>query len=148
MNKTAINNFIDNLMNKTANNELKWRPAEEFFNDSALSSSPAASELALYSRSDWAALYADDSFYLQKNGQYLFLLHTDHESGKDGTVTEIWGLYAILDLKDDMFETIPDYHPANAEDRIKKISSSIKKNNAAEEAKKEKRLLAFFDSII
>lgn len=148
MNKKAINEFIDNLMDQTIHNKLKWKPAEEFFNDPSFKNSPAASELTLYSWSDWATLYTDDSFYLQKNGQYLFLLHTDLESGKDGSVTEIWGLYAILDLKDDMFETIPDYHPANAEDRIKKISSIIKKNIATEEAKKEKRLLAFFDSII
>ena len=135
-------------MDKTSRNELDWKPAKEFFDEPSFKNSPAASELALCSWSDWATLYADDSFYLQKNGQYLFLLHTDLESGKDGSVTEIWGLYAILDLKDDMFETIPDYHHANTDDRIKKISDIIKKNNAADKAKKEKRLLAFFDSII
>lgn len=148
MNKLEINNFIQKLMDKTSRNELDWKPAKEFFDEPSHGGGFAASDLALYSCSEWSTLYTEDSFYLQKNGQYLFLLHIDHESAKDGSVTESWGLYAILDLKDDLFVTIPDYHPANTDDRIKKISDIIKKNNAADEAKKEKRLLDFFNSII
>lgn len=148
MNKSEINNFINKLMEKTERNELNWKPAREFFEERNHGSGFAASELACSSCSDWATLHDNDSFYLEKNNQYLFLLHVDHESGKDSTITESWGLYAILDLNDDMFVTIPDYHPANTEDRIKKISDIIKKNNAADEAKQEKRLLDFFNSII
>lgn len=142
-----INQFIDKLLEKTENAELDWRPAEEFF-DLDFENSSAASQLEIMTHCEWATFYSNDSFYLYNNNQYLFLLHFDLESGKDGTITEIWGLYAILDWTDSMFVTIPDYHPANAEDRIKKISDIIKKNNAANEAKREKRLLDFFNSII
>lgn len=145
--KNEINQFIEKLLKKTENNELNWMPAQEFF-DNVSPSSSAASELNIMTHFEYANFYHKDSFYLSNNEQFLFLLHFDLESGKDGSITEIWGLYAILDLDDNMFESIPDYHPSSSEDRIKKISDIIKKNIAADEAKKEKRLLAFFDSII
>lgn len=143
-----INQFIEKLMDKTKKNELDWKPAKVFFDDRSYGSSPAACELAICSCSDFATLYPEDSFYLNNNGQYLFLLHILDDSGKGEQITDSWGLFAILNWADDMFVTIPDYHPANTEDRIKKISDIIKKNNAADEAKQEKRLLDFFNSII
>lgn len=146
--KQEINEFINRLMEKTKRNELDWKPAKDFFENSPYHESSAADELAIFSKSEWATLHENDSYYLYNNDQYLFLLHIDHESGKDGTITESWGLYAILDWHDDMFVTIPDYHPANCEDRIQKISEMIQKNKAAEKEKQEKRLLDFFSSII
>lgn len=141
-----INKFIDTLLAKTERNELNWKPATLFLEDVNCHNYKAAAMLSLFSNSDFSTLFSDDSFYLNNGNQYLFLLHIADESGEDGTITESWGLYAILDLTlDDTFITIPDYHPSNVEDRVKKISSLIKTNKAADE---EKRLLDFFNSII
>ncbi|MCM1166804.1 MAG: hypothetical protein NC299_12875 [Lachnospiraceae bacterium] len=142
-----INEFIGKIMEKTQNNELNWQPAKDFFDTTDYGSSPAATELAIHSRSDWAILYDEDSFYLSNSlCQYLFLLHICYTSGKDGSVTEIWGMYAILDWNDNNFITIPDYHPADESDRFKKISELIVKNRKEEKIREEKRLIDFFKS--
>lgn len=144
--KEEIYDFIGKLMDKTLCDELNWLPAKEFF-DNRTYSSNAISELQLYTYCDWAILYNEDSYYLQNNqNQFLFLLHSALESGKDGSLTDCWGLYAILDLDDDMYVTIPDYHPDNEEDRLKKISKIIKDKKRKKEEKEEKRLLEFFNS--
>lgn len=145
-----INFFIKNLMEKTMNNELNWQYAEPLLcdiNEMPKRPKPIC-KLAEFCQSSNTSLYIADSFYLSKNNQYLFLLHIDWEDEDGESVNEIWGLYAILSPQDDSFIPIPDYHPANESDRLKKISGLIVKNKAAEKEREEKRLKEFLRSFI
>lgn len=145
-----INFFIKNIMEKTVSNELDWQYAEPLLCD--INEMPKRSKpirkLAEFCQSSNTSLYIADSFYLYKNDQYLFLLHIDYEDEDGNSANEIWGLYAILSSQDNNFIPIPDYHPANESDRLKKISGLIVKNKAAEKEREEKRLKDFLRTFI
>ncbi|MBD5384430.1 MAG: hypothetical protein HDR72_05470 [Ruminococcaceae bacterium] len=142
-----INKFIEQLLEMTKNDALDWQPAQDFFNSYDISNSNAAIELNIHTHFEFVTLFEADSFYLSNNkNQFLFLLHTNVTSGKDGTNREFWELCAIIDWNDDMFVNIPDYHPADKEDRFKTLSDMIKENKYTKKQLEEKRLISFFNA--
>lgn len=147
-----INEFIGKILEKTELNELDWKNVDEIFiEDSESVSMPKALsdfQQQLLDKSNNLALRVDDSFFLCKNGNYLFLLHIGHAFEHGNIFKDSWVLWGILNSKPDNFIQIPDYHPANEPDRFKKISDLIVKNKAAEQGQTEKQLLDFFDSFL
>lgn len=147
---SEINDFINKILEKTENNELNWQYAEfllaRMSNRSLLPK--AVKSIAEYCINDntGISMYASDSFYLCNDDRYLFLLHLAKEPIRGKVVEDWWCLFAVLSSDDETFIPIPDYHPANESDRLKKISDLIVKNKAAEREQAEKRLLEFFDS--
>ena len=146
--KEKIDAFVDRLLEKTINNELQWEAAEDVICFHSHRDQPFAT-LDGYVHNMYTHLYYEDSFCLRnKDEQYLFLIHINQESQIDGSVAEVWSMFAIVGPGEDTLIQIPDYHPNGKEDRIKKISDAIKKNNAAKKETEEKRLLDFLDSFI
>lgn len=147
-----INDFINKIMEKTEKNELNWQYAEYLLaRSSNWSSMPkAVKSIVDYCMNDntGVSMYANDSFYLRNDDRYLFLLHLAKEPTRGKVVQDWWCLFAVLGSDYEAFVPIPDYHPANESDRLKKISDLIKKNKDAEQEQSDKRLLEFFDSFL
>lgn len=147
-----INDFINKIMKKTENNELNWHNSENLLGHSSYWASmpQALQEVVEYCINEkvGTSLYTGDSFYLCDKGRYLFLLHIAHEPERGKGIKDTWELLAILSQNDKTFISIPDFHPANESDRLKKISDLIVKNKAAEQERIEKRLLEFFDTFL
>ncbi len=142
---SEINDFINKIIDKTQNNELDWHYAEKILLNNSIQPR-AISKLAEYciNKKNGTSLSSLDSFYLCNNNKYLFLLCICHHLPQN-EVYNTWELFAIPD-PNESFLSIPDYHPANERDRLKKLSELIVKNKRAEQEQKEKHLLDFFNS--
>lgn len=89
-----------------------------------------------------------DSFYLQNENKYLFLLHIIRLPNQNRSFEETWELFAIFNPLDKTYTPIPDYHPAGESDRLKKLSELIVEIKTEEDEQKEKTLLDFLDSFL
>lgn len=141
-----INSFINKLVDKTKNNEITWKNIKEYeFDNFGNDYDSAFCELNVICHFEFHTLVIPDSFFIENNGQYLFLLHILVESGKGGSISDTWRLYGIYD---NIITPIPDYHPIGEKDRYQELSNLIKKNMISETQKSEERLLTFFNTII
>lgn len=83
-------NYLKRLLFQTESSKIHWRPIKEFL-DTCSQFQRENGGFAQYVSEisyEWCELFLDKSFFVQKNGYSLALLHYKEISGKDGSERE------------------------------------------------------------
>lgn len=117
-----IETLLNDLICKTKNNKIKWRPIKEYI-DTFISPKCEESYFAQYINAFYCLnqfqLHLDKSFFAKKDGYIIALLDIDQKSSKDGSINN------CVELVGAIYNSPVKRFPEYIDGGFKKIQKSI-----------------------
>lgn len=111
---------IERIIEHTNQSKIKWRPFQEYYD--YITNDNIFQNLPFELQNEFTELILDESFYVEKNGEYMFLISSDWTSGKDESTSLHRELMISCSIYSEII-TVPKYN----EEIIENLYNSIKR---------------------
>lgn len=138
-----IESFINELISLTENNKLNWQFIDLFIS-TPMQKTYAFEQLMMEMSNEFTELHKENSFFMNKEGNLLFLLNRTLESGLDGSKRTEYKLFGISKAYSELLD-IPTFHELG-DKRLSKLKEKIE-NYISSQKEMPYRLYEFLDNI-
>ena len=80
-----LEEYFKRIIINTENNMIKWRPFREIFDANVKNEIYA--DITILNANEFSKIIFEDSFYARKDGETLFFISSEWESGLDGSIS-------------------------------------------------------------